>query len=80
VPDPQIIRRLENPIAPGPCIAILNGSLAPDSAVVKLGIPDGKRPEFFQGEARDSDDSDTAMRDIRDGTVKAGDVLILRGQ
>jgi dihydroxy-acid dehydratase len=80
VPDPQIIRSLKNPIAPGPSIAILKGSLAPESAVVKLGIPDGKRPEFFQGKARVYDDTETAMRDIRDGTLKAGEVVVLRGQ
>lgn len=80
VPDSQIIRPLDNPIAPGPSIAILKGSLAPESAVVKLGIPDGTRPEFFEGKARVYDDTDTAMRDIRDGAVKAGDVVILRGQ
>jgi len=80
VSDAQIIRPLENPIAPDLSIAILNGSLAPDCAVVKLGIPDGKRPEFFQGKARVCHDSDTAVRDNRDGTVKAGDVVILWGQ
>jgi dihydroxy-acid dehydratase len=80
VPDPQIIRPLNNPIAPGPSIAILRGSLAPESAVVKLGIPDGKRPEFFEGKARVYDDTETAMRDIREGALKAGEVVVLRGQ
>jgi len=80
VPDPEIIRPIDRPIAPGPSIAILKGSLAPESAVVKIGIPDGKRPQSFEGKARVYDDTETAMREIRDGTVKAGDVMILRGQ
>jgi dihydroxy-acid dehydratase len=80
VPDPEIIRPIDRPIAPGPSIAILKGSLAPESAVVKMGIPDGKRPDSFEGKARVYDDTETAMREIRDGTVKAGDVMILRGQ
>src|SRR3984893_12251443 len=49
--DTDIIRRLSNPISPGPSIAILKGSLAPESAVVKLGIRDGSRPESFDGRA-----------------------------
>jgi dihydroxy-acid dehydratase len=80
VPDPEIIRPIDRPIAPGPAIVILKGSLAPESAVLKMGIPDGKRPESFEGKARVYDDTAVAMREIRDGTVRAGDVMILRGQ
>ena len=49
--DSEIIRPLNNPISAGPAIAILKGTLAPESAVVKLGIRDGSRPEFFDGRA-----------------------------
>ncbi|MCC7462525.1 MAG: dihydroxy-acid dehydratase [Gammaproteobacteria bacterium] len=80
VADPHIIRPLSRPIAPGPAIAILKGSLAPQSAVVKMGIPDGKRPERFDGTARVYDDTQLALSEIRAGKVKAGDVVILRGQ
>ena len=80
VPDPEIIRPLGRPIAPGPAIAILKGTLAPESAVVKMGIPDGKRPDRFDGTARVYDDTQIALGEIRDGVVKKGDVVILRGQ
>lgn len=80
VPDPEIIRSIDRAIAPGPAIAILKGSLAPESAVVKMGIPDGKRPDVFEGTARVYDESGPAMADVREGRVKKGDVLILRGQ
>lgn len=78
--DADIIRPIDNPISHGPAIAILKGSLAPHSAVVKLGIRDGSRPEVFSGPARVYDDSTLAMRDLADGKVAKGDVLILRGQ
>jgi dihydroxy-acid dehydratase len=78
--DTDIIRPLSNPISPGPSIAILRGSLAPESAVVKLGIRDGSRPEFFDGRAVVYDDSQTAMKDIKAGKLQKGDVLVLRGQ
>jgi dihydroxy-acid dehydratase len=80
VPDPAIIRPLADPISPGPSIAILKGSLAPESAVVKLGIRDGSRPEFFEGPARCFDDNASCLDAIENGAVKSGDVVILRGQ
>ncbi len=80
VADPAVIRPLDNPIAPGPAIVILKGSLAPESAVVKLGIPDGKRPEFFEGKAKVFEDNDSALQAIEDGQIVPGDVLVLRTQ
>jgi dihydroxy-acid dehydratase len=78
--DAEIIRPLSNPVSPGPSIAILRGSLAPESAVVKLGIRDGSRPESFDGRAVVYDDTQSAMKDIKAGKLRKGDVLVLRGQ
>lgn len=80
VGDTDIIRPLDNPISDGPSIAILKGSLAPESAVVKLGIRDGSRPEAFDGTAVVYEDTPSAMADIAAGKLKKGDVLVLRGQ
>jgi len=80
VVDPEIIRPLDRPISEGPSIAILKGSFAPESAVVKLGIRDGKRPEFFEGPAQVFENTALALDAIESGRIKAGDVLILRGQ
>ncbi len=78
--DLEIIRPLSNPVSPGPSIAILRGTLAPESAVVKLGIRDGSRPEHFDGRAVVYDDTQAAMRDIKAGKLQKGSVLVLRGQ
>ncbi len=80
VADEEIIRPLDRPISEGPAIAILKGSLAPESAVVKLGIRDGSRPEKFDGPAVVYDDTDQAIRDLADGKIAKGAVMILRGQ
>ena len=80
VGDTGIIRPLSNPISPGPSIAILRGSLAPESAVVKLGIRDGSRPEFFDGRAVVYENTQSAMADIAAGKLARGTVLVLRGQ
>jgi len=78
--DPEIIRPLDNPVSQGPSIAILKGSLAPESAVVKLGIRDGTRPEYFEGPARVFESTALALDAIEKKEIKAGDVLVLRGQ
>ncbi|MBB3956628.1 dihydroxy-acid dehydratase [Novosphingobium sediminicola] len=80
VEDAEIIRPLDRPISQGPSIAILKGSLAPESAVVKLGIRDGSRPEAFTGTARVFEDTASAMQAIAEGQLRKGDVLVLRGQ
>jgi len=80
VPDASVIRTPSNAIAPGPSIVILRGSLAPESAVVKLGIPDGKRPDFFEGPARVFEELSAAMKAVAEGGINKGEVIVLRGQ
>lgn len=80
VGDATIIRPMTDPVSEGPSIAILKGSLAPESSVVKLGIRDGTRPETFDGRAMVYDDTPSAMADIAAGKLQKGDVLVLRGQ
>jgi len=78
--DTAIIRPLDAPISEGPSIVILKGSLAPASAVVKLGIRDPKRPERFEGRARVFDQTAPLLAEIEARTLEKGDVVILRGQ
>ncbi len=80
VVDEEIIRPLNNPISEGPSIAILKGSLAPESAVVKLGIRDDSRPESFAGPARVFESTDAAIAAIDAGELQKGEVLVLHGQ
>ncbi|MEO0062315.1 MAG: hypothetical protein RLZZ08_875 [Pseudomonadota bacterium] len=79
IPGPDIIKPVEQPIGPGPAIAILHGNFA-TSAVVRLGIRDGSRPEEFTGPARVFEDVNDCMQAIEDGVVKPGDVVISRNQ
>jgi dihydroxy-acid dehydratase len=79
VEDPEIIRPIDRPLAQGPSIAILKGSLA-TTAVVRLGIRDGSRPEEFEGPARVFETTDACIKALREGDVKAGDVIVCRGQ
>ena len=79
IPGPDVIRPLEDPVGPGPAIAILKGNFA-DTAVVRLGIRDGSRPEEFSGPARVFESSTACLQAIEDGKIVAGDVIVARNQ
>ena len=79
IEGPDIIQPLDAPFSEGPTIAILSGSLA-DTAVVRLGIRDGSRPEEFTGTARVFEDTQSCMAAIEAGEISDGDVVITRNQ
>jgi dihydroxy-acid dehydratase len=77
--DSGVIRELDNPFSRKPPIVILKGSLAPESAVVKLGLRDAARKDKFRGQAIVYDDGFAAIEGIKQGAVRPGHVLIVRG-
>src|SRR5262245_13452238 len=79
VHDEYVIRPLSNPFSDKASIVILHGSLAPESAVVKLGLREPSRKARFSGPAVVFESAPEAMEGIRQGRVKAGDVLVVRG-
>ncbi|MFB0612551.1 dihydroxy-acid dehydratase domain-containing protein [Aurantiacibacter poecillastricola] len=79
IPGPDVIQPLDAAFSDGPTIAILSGTLA-DTAVVRLGIRDGSRPEEFTGTARVFEDTQSCMAAIEAGEIKEGDVVIARNQ
>ena len=56
-------------------LTILRGSLAPDGAVVKTA---GFDADVFEGTARVFDRERAAMDALEDGTIAAGDVVVIR--
>ncbi|MCP5144594.1 MAG: dihydroxy-acid dehydratase [Gammaproteobacteria bacterium] len=79
IPGPDVIHALDDPISIGPSIAILRGSFA-QTAVVRLGIRDGSRPEEFSGPARVFETVTDCMKAIEEGGVHAGHVVVCRNQ
>ncbi len=74
-PDGDILYASKNAIATSGGITILGGSLAPEGAVVKsAGVP----VDTFVGNARVFEREQSAMAALEDGTIKAGDVVIIR--
>jgi dihydroxy-acid dehydratase len=74
-PDGTVIRALTNPIHRTGGISVLRGSLAPDGAVVKSA---GFDEVVFEGTARVFDREQPAMDALEDGTLQAGDVVVIR--
>ncbi len=75
-PDGQdIVRGFDNPIKPDSHLAILYGNVAPEGAVAKITGKEGLR---FAGSARVFHSEEEALQAILDGTVVAGDVLVVR--
>jgi dihydroxy-acid dehydratase len=77
--DDEVIRPLDRPFSDKPSIVVLHGSLAPESAILKLGVREPGRQSRVTGPAIVFDDGAAAMAAIQDGTVKPGHVLVARG-
>ncbi|WP_084102534.1 dihydroxy-acid dehydratase [Demequina sp. NBRC 110051] len=73
--DGRVIRNLNNPIHKTGGITILKGSLAPEGAVVKSA---GFDNDVFEGTARVFDRERAALDALADGTITAGDVVVIR--
>jgi dihydroxy-acid dehydratase len=77
IQDPEVIRPLDNPYSPTGGLAILYGNLAPEGAVVKEAAVD-PAVLVHEGPAVVFEDQEEACQGILDGTVKAGDVVVIR--
>jgi dihydroxy-acid dehydratase len=73
--DQDIVRPLDNPIKKDSHLVVLYGNLAPEGAVAKIT---GKEGMEFTGTARVFNSEEESLQAILDGTVVAGDVLVLR--
>ena len=71
----EVIRPFDNPVKPDGHLVILKGNLAPDGAVAKISVKEGLR---FDGKARVFESEEAALPAILDGTVKKGDVIVIR--
>ncbi|AXH96239.1 dihydroxy-acid dehydratase [Ornithinimicrobium avium] len=73
--DGKVLRQLDDPIHATGGLTILEGTLAPGGAVVKSA---GFDSDVFRGTARVFDGERAAMDALEDGTITAGDVVVIR--
>jgi dihydroxy-acid dehydratase len=74
-PDGHVLRAVSEPIHRTGGLTILRGSLAPEGAVVKSA---GFDTDVFEGSARVFDGERAAMDAVANGSVKAGDAVVIR--
>ncbi len=81
IADPRVIGTLERPIAPPRGIAVMRGNIAPDGAIIRLGVASEHllvhrgRAVVFDGKA---ELEANLYRD--DFDIRADDVVVLRGE
>lgn len=74
---PEVIHSIEDPAHKRGGIKILRGNLAPEGAVTKpSSIPENAL--VFRGKAKIYEGEEQALKGIRQGQVKAGDVVVIR--
>jgi dihydroxyacid dehydratase/phosphogluconate dehydratase len=76
-PDTRVIRPLDNPYSPVGGLVMLKGSLAPDGCVVKRSAVDGGMLQHT-GPARVFDGEEDALEAIYSGSIKDGEVVVIR--
>jgi len=74
-PDGKILVAIDSPLDTHGGITVLSGSLCPEGAVVKsAGVP----VDVFEGSAKVFEREQAAMAALEDGSIQAGDVVVIR--
>lgn len=74
-PDGEVIHPIDKPLHHNGGISVLSGSLAPEGAVVKTA---GFDLQVFEGPARVFERERAAMDALTEGSLKHGDVVVIR--
>ena len=75
--NPEVIRPIDDPYSQTGGIAVLKGNLAPDSGVVKRSAVASEMLKM-EGPARVFDCEEDAIKAIKGGDIKPGDVVVIR--
>ncbi|TDV35912.1 dihydroxy-acid dehydratase [Actinophytocola oryzae] len=76
-PGQEVVLPLDRPLKPTGGLAILRGDVAPEGSVVKLS---GHERQWHQGPARVFDGEEAAMAAVLAGTIRPGDVVVIRSE
>jgi dihydroxy-acid dehydratase len=74
-PKQEVVKTVAAPLKPTGGLVILKGNLAPEGCVIKVA---GHNFVTFRGPARVFDTEEAAFNAVGDGTIKAGDVVVIR--
>ncbi len=73
----EVVKTLSAPIKDQGGLVILKGNLAPDGCVLKIA---GHERMFHKGPARVFDGEEEAFQAVQTGSIKKGDVVVIRGE
>jgi dihydroxy-acid dehydratase len=71
----EVVRKLDSPLKPTGGLVILKGNIAPEGCVMKVA---GHNYHTFSGPARVFNDEEAAFAAVESGSIKAGDVVVIR--
>jgi dihydroxy-acid dehydratase len=71
----EVVRKLDAPLKPTGGLVILKGNIAPEGCVLKVA---GHNYSTFSGPARVFDNEEDAFAGVENGSIKAGDVMVIR--
>ncbi|MBL8542620.1 MAG: dihydroxy-acid dehydratase, partial [Hyphomonadaceae bacterium] len=71
----KVVRDFASPVMARGSYAVIYGNIAPDGAVIKLVGHDTDR---FEGPARVFDSEEASFEAVQNGTIKEGDVIVIR--
>jgi dihydroxy-acid dehydratase len=74
-PKQEVVRALDKPLKMTGGLVILKGNLSPEGCVLKVAGHDYKT---FRGPARVFDNEEAAFAGVESGSIKAGDVVVIR--
>ena len=74
-PDGKVLHAIKSPLSTEVGITILGGTLAPEGAVCKTA---GIGVDVFEGPAKVFEREQEAMKALEDGSIQAGDVVVIR--
>jgi dihydroxy-acid dehydratase len=75
----DVIRRASDPHAQRGALAVLFGTLAPAGAVIKVGAV-AQHESSFRGPANVFEGEEEAIAALREGRIRAGDVVVVRAE
>ncbi len=74
-PGQEVVVHVSKPLKPWGGMVILKGNLAPEGCVMKLS---GHKKLFHSGPARCFDSEEDAFAAVQEGSIKKGDVVVIR--
>lgn len=74
-PKQEVVHAVTLPLKPTGGLVILKGNIAPEGCVIKVA---GHNYTTFTGPARVFDDEEAAFAAVEKGSIKAGDVVVIR--